>query len=68
YKILPDMAIVDICLSIPSLSTVYMHHWCNSDKEKRIACYPYQWTLMERDRQLLGANKYYIFKGLEIID
>ncbi|KQL59248.1 NADH dehydrogenase [Amazona aestiva] len=37
-------------------------------QEKRIARYPYQWTLMERDRRLSGVNKYYVSKGLENID
>ncbi|XP_074004369.1 NADH dehydrogenase [ubiquinone] 1 alpha subcomplex subunit 1 [Numenius arquata] len=68
YEILPGMAIMGICLSIPGLSTVYMHRLCNGGKEKRIARYPYQWTLMERDRRLSGVNKYYVSKGLENID
>ncbi|KAM6251882.1 NADH dehydrogenase [ubiquinone] 1 alpha subcomplex subunit 1 [Spheniscus humboldti] len=68
YEILPGMAIMGICLTIPGLSTVYMHRWCNGGKEKRIARQPYQWTLMERDRRLSGVNKYYVSKGLENID
>ncbi|XP_009473211.1 PREDICTED: NADH dehydrogenase [ubiquinone] 1 alpha subcomplex subunit 1, partial [Nipponia nippon] len=32
-------------------------------QEKRIARYPYQWTLMERDRRVSGVNKYYISKA-----
>ncbi|NWT37695.1 NDUA1 dehydrogenase, partial [Rissa tridactyla] len=63
YEILPGMAIMGICLAIPGLSTVYMHRWCNGGKEKRIARYPYQWTLMERDRRLSGVNKYYVSKA-----
>uniref|UniRef100_A0A8B9S7E3 Uncharacterized protein n=1 Tax=Apteryx owenii TaxID=8824 RepID=A0A8B9S7E3_APTOW len=41
---------------------------CVCAQEKRIARYPYQWTLMERDRRLSGVNKYYVSKGLENID
>uniref|UniRef100_A0A8C3K136 NADH dehydrogenase [ubiquinone] 1 alpha subcomplex subunit 1 n=1 Tax=Calidris pygmaea TaxID=425635 RepID=A0A8C3K136_9CHAR len=63
YEILPGMAIMGVCLSIPGLSTVFMHRLCNGGKEKRIARYPYQWTLMERDRRLSGVNKYYISKA-----
>ncbi|NXJ61597.1 NDUA1 dehydrogenase, partial [Rostratula benghalensis] len=63
YEILPGMAIMGICLTIPGLSTVYMHRLCNGGKEKRIARYPYQWTLMERDRRLSGVNKYYVSKA-----
>ncbi|XP_009577577.1 PREDICTED: NADH dehydrogenase [ubiquinone] 1 alpha subcomplex subunit 1, partial [Fulmarus glacialis] len=36
--------------------------------EKRIARYPYQWTLMERDRRGAGVNKDYVSQGLENID
>ncbi|KAM7147595.1 NADH dehydrogenase [ubiquinone] 1 alpha subcomplex subunit 1-like [Molossus nigricans] len=37
-------------------------------KEKRVAYYSYQWTLMERDKQVSGVNCYYVSKGLENID
>lgn len=36
---------------------------CARPQEKRIARYPYQWTLMERDRRLSGVNKYYVSKA-----
>ncbi|PKK26896.1 NADH dehydrogenase (ubiquinone) 1 alpha subcomplex, 1, 7.5kDa [Columba livia] len=52
----------------PGLSTVYMHRLHNGGKEKRIARYPFQWHLMERDRRVSGVNKYYVSKGLENID
>lgn len=32
YEILPGMAIMGVCLSIPGLSTIYMHRWCNGGK------------------------------------
>lgn len=32
-------------------------------QEKRIAHYPYMWTLMERDRRLSGVNKHYVPKA-----
>ncbi|XP_010188779.1 PREDICTED: NADH dehydrogenase [ubiquinone] 1 alpha subcomplex subunit 1, partial [Mesitornis unicolor] len=41
---------------------------CAYPQEKRIARYPYQWALMERDRRVSGVNKYYVSKGLENID
>ncbi|NWH78898.1 NDUA1 dehydrogenase, partial [Piaya cayana] len=63
YEILPGLAIMGICLNIPGLSTVFMHRWSNGGKEKRIARYPFQWTLMERDRRVSGVNKYYVSKA-----
>ncbi|XP_023781825.1 NADH dehydrogenase [ubiquinone] 1 alpha subcomplex subunit 1 [Cyanistes caeruleus] len=68
YEILPGMAIMGVCLSIPGIATVFMHRLCHGGKEKRIARYPYEWTLMERDRRLSGVNKHYVSKGLENID
>ncbi|XP_071614303.1 NADH dehydrogenase [ubiquinone] 1 alpha subcomplex subunit 1 [Heliangelus exortis] len=68
YEILPGMAIMGICLSIPGLSTIFMHRLSNGGKEKRIARFPFQWVLMERDRRISGVNKYYVSKGLENID
>ncbi|XP_009995525.1 PREDICTED: NADH dehydrogenase [ubiquinone] 1 alpha subcomplex subunit 1, partial [Chaetura pelagica] len=41
---------------------------CAFPQEKRVARYPFQWTLMERDRRISGVNKYYVSKGLENID
>ncbi|NWR27414.1 NDUA1 dehydrogenase, partial [Tachuris rubrigastra] len=63
YEILPGMAIMGVCLSIPGFSTIFMHRLCNGGKEKRIARYPFQWALMERDRRISGVNKYYVSKA-----
>ncbi|KAL9837458.1 NADH dehydrogenase [ubiquinone] 1 alpha subcomplex subunit 1 [Geothlypis trichas] len=65
YEILPGMAIMGVCLSVPGMATIFMHRLCNGGKEKRIARYPYEWTLLERDRRLSGVNKHYVSKGLE---
>ncbi|NWY20567.1 NDUA1 dehydrogenase, partial [Aphelocoma coerulescens] len=63
YEILPGMAIMGVCLSLPGIATVFMHRVCHGGKEKRIARYPYEWTLLERDRRLSGANKHYVPKA-----
>ncbi|NXU06306.1 NDUA1 dehydrogenase, partial [Buphagus erythrorhynchus] len=63
YEILPGMAIMGVCLSVPGIATVFMHRLCHGGKEKRIARYPYEWTLMERDRRLSGVNKHYVPKA-----
>ncbi|OWK60483.1 NADH dehydrogenase [ubiquinone] 1 alpha subcomplex subunit 1 [Lonchura striata] len=63
YEILPGMAIMGVCLTIPGMATIFMHRWCHGGKEKRVARYPYEWTLMERDRRLSGVNKYYVSKA-----
>ncbi|NXH91301.1 NDUA1 dehydrogenase, partial [Edolisoma coerulescens] len=63
YEILPGMAIMGVCLSVPGITTVFMHRVCHGGKEKRIARYPYEWTLLERDRRLSGVNKHYVPKA-----
>ncbi|NWU76122.1 NDUA1 dehydrogenase, partial [Onychorhynchus coronatus] len=63
YEILPGMAIMGVCLSIPGLSTIFVYRLSNGGKEKRIARYPFQWALMERDRRISGVNKYYVSKA-----
>ncbi|NWR19433.1 NDUA1 dehydrogenase, partial [Emberiza fucata] len=63
YEILPGMAIMGVCLSIPGMATIFMHRLCNGGKEKRIARYPFEWTLLERDRRLSGVNKHYVSKA-----
>uniref|UniRef100_A0A8D2P9J4 NADH dehydrogenase [ubiquinone] 1 alpha subcomplex subunit 1 n=1 Tax=Zosterops lateralis melanops TaxID=1220523 RepID=A0A8D2P9J4_ZOSLA len=68
YEILPGMAIMGACLSVPGIATIFMHRLSYGGKEKRIAHYPYMWTLMERDRRLSGVNKHYVPKGLENIN
>ncbi|XP_063793404.1 NADH dehydrogenase [ubiquinone] 1 alpha subcomplex subunit 1 [Pseudophryne corroboree] len=68
YEILPGFAIMLGCLTIPGLSTVYIHRWTNGGKEKRVARLPYQWYLMKRDERVSGEHLYYKSKGLENID
>ncbi|XP_027489492.1 NADH dehydrogenase [ubiquinone] 1 alpha subcomplex subunit 1-like [Corapipo altera] len=63
YEILPGMAIMGVCLSIPGFSTMFINRLNNGGKEKRIARFPFQWTLMERDRRISGVNKYYVSKA-----
>ncbi|XP_053130024.1 NADH dehydrogenase [ubiquinone] 1 alpha subcomplex subunit 1 [Hemicordylus capensis] len=68
YEILPCATVMYVCLTIPGIATVFIHRYTNGGKEKRIARYPYQWLLMERDRRVSGTNRYYDSKGLENID
>ncbi|XP_035179536.1 NADH dehydrogenase [ubiquinone] 1 alpha subcomplex subunit 1 isoform X2 [Oxyura jamaicensis] len=68
YEILPGMAIMAACLSVPGLATVFVQRLSNGGKEKRVAHYPYQWALMERDKRLSGMSKHYVAKGLENIN
>ncbi|XP_037672769.1 NADH dehydrogenase [ubiquinone] 1 alpha subcomplex subunit 1-like [Choloepus didactylus] len=67
-EILPGLAIMGVCLLIPGVATVNIHKFTNGGKEKRVAHYSYQWSLMERDRWISGVNCYYVSKGLENID
>ncbi|XP_059202495.1 NADH dehydrogenase [ubiquinone] 1 alpha subcomplex subunit 1 [Centropristis striata] len=67
YEILPSLGIMTVCLIIPGVATAQIHKLTNGGKEKRTARYPWQWTLMERDRRVSGTNKYYESKGLENI-
>uniref|UniRef100_F6W6M1 NADH dehydrogenase [ubiquinone] 1 alpha subcomplex subunit 1 n=2 Tax=Monodelphis domestica TaxID=13616 RepID=F6W6M1_MONDO len=59
FEILPGLAIMGVCLTIPGFSTILIHKYTNGGKEKRIARNHYQWSLMERDRRLSGTNRYY---------
>uniref|UniRef100_A0A8D0H6F8 NADH dehydrogenase [ubiquinone] 1 alpha subcomplex subunit 1 n=1 Tax=Sphenodon punctatus TaxID=8508 RepID=A0A8D0H6F8_SPHPU len=68
YEILPSLGVMYACLCLPGLSNTWIQRYTNGGKEKRIARYPYQWLLMERDRYLSGNNQYYNTKGLENID
>ncbi|XP_024422489.1 NADH dehydrogenase [ubiquinone] 1 alpha subcomplex subunit 1 [Desmodus rotundus] len=68
FEILPGMAVMGVCLLIPGIATAHIHRYCNGNKEKRVAYFPYQWHLMERDRRVSGVNRYYVSKGLENID
>uniref|UniRef100_A0A8C9JXP8 NADH dehydrogenase [ubiquinone] 1 alpha subcomplex subunit 1 n=1 Tax=Panthera tigris altaica TaxID=74533 RepID=A0A8C9JXP8_PANTA len=61
FEILPGIGIMVV-------STAYIHRFCNEGKEKRVAYYPYQWSLMQRDRHISGVNRYYVSKCLENID
>ncbi|CAM5140817.1 unnamed protein product [Eretmochelys imbricata] len=68
YEILPGVAVMCLCLTVPGVSLTHIHRYLNGGKEKRIARQPYQWHLMERDRRLSGVNEYHRSKGLENID
>uniref|UniRef100_A0A8C3B884 NADH dehydrogenase [ubiquinone] 1 alpha subcomplex subunit 1 n=1 Tax=Cairina moschata TaxID=8855 RepID=A0A8C3B884_CAIMO len=63
YEILPGMAIMAACLSVPGLATVFVQRWSSGGKEKRVARYPYQWALMQRDKRLSGGSKHYEAKA-----
>ncbi|XP_057351841.1 A-kinase anchor protein 14 isoform X1 [Manis pentadactyla] len=62
FEILPGIAVMAACLVIPGVATAHIHRFSNGGKEKRIAYYPYQWTLMERDKRISGVNRYYVSK------
>ncbi|XP_061747992.1 NADH dehydrogenase [ubiquinone] 1 alpha subcomplex subunit 1 [Nerophis ophidion] len=68
YEILPGFAIMTVCLIIPGVATAQLHKFCNGGKEKRIARFPWQYYLMDRDRRVSGTGKYYDSKGLENIN
>ncbi|XP_077588653.1 NADH dehydrogenase [ubiquinone] 1 alpha subcomplex subunit 1 [Stigmatopora nigra] len=67
YEILPGLSIMAVCLMIPGIATANIHKFTNGGKEKRIARYPWQWHLMERDKRVSGTGLYYESKGLENI-
>ncbi|XP_025740760.1 NADH dehydrogenase [ubiquinone] 1 alpha subcomplex subunit 1-like [Callorhinus ursinus] len=68
FEILPRIGIMAVCLVIPCIATAHIHRFSNGDKEKRVAYYPYPWSLMQRNRWVSGVNRYYVSKGLENID
>ncbi|KAM5289743.1 NADH dehydrogenase [ubiquinone] 1 alpha subcomplex subunit 1 [Glossophaga mutica] len=68
FEILPGIAVMGVCLILPGIATAHLHKFSNGRKEKRVAYYPYQWSLMERDKRVSGVNRYYVSKGLENID
>ncbi|KAM9063075.1 NADH dehydrogenase [ubiquinone] 1 alpha subcomplex subunit 1-like [Sarcophilus harrisii] len=68
FEILPAMAVMSVCLTIPGISTTLIQKYTNGGKEKRIARNRYQWSLMERDRRLSGFDRYYEAKGLDTIN
>ncbi|XP_063102405.1 NADH dehydrogenase [ubiquinone] 1 alpha subcomplex subunit 1 [Cavia porcellus] len=68
FEILPGLGIMGVCLLIPGVATAYLHRFSFGGKEKRVVNFPYQWSMMERDRRISGVNRYYVSKGLENID
>ncbi|CAD7687752.1 unnamed protein product [Nyctereutes procyonoides] len=46
-----------LCLVTPDRATAHTHRFSNRGKEKRVACHPYQWSLMQRDRHGSGVNR-----------
>ena len=68
FEILPGVAVMAACLFILGMATARIHRFTNGGKEKRVAHYSYQWNLVERDRHISGADRYYVPKGLENID
>ncbi|KAM9219933.1 LOW QUALITY PROTEIN: NADH dehydrogenase [ubiquinone] 1 alpha subcomplex subunit 1-like [Dugong dugon] len=66
FKVLPGIAVMATCLLIPRVAAAHIHRFSNGGKEKKIAHFPYQWSLM-RDR-VSGVNCYYVSKSLENID
>ncbi|XP_034882448.1 NADH dehydrogenase [ubiquinone] 1 alpha subcomplex subunit 1-like [Mirounga leonina] len=68
FEILPGIGVMAVCLVLPGMAAAQFHRFSNRGKEKRVACYPYQWSLMQRDRRVSGVNRYYVSKGLENID
>ncbi|KAB0388479.1 NADH dehydrogenase [ubiquinone] 1 alpha subcomplex subunit 1-like [Balaenoptera ricei] len=68
FEILPGVAVMAACLFILGMATARIHRFTNGGKEKRVAHYSYQWNLVERDRRISGADRYYVPKGLENID
>ncbi|KAK9518300.1 hypothetical protein VZT92_023611 [Zoarces viviparus] len=67
YEILPGFAVMTVCLIIPGIATAQIHKFTNGGKEKRIARFPWQWYLMERDKRVSGSGQYHDSKGLENI-
>uniref|UniRef100_A0A8P0TE09 NADH dehydrogenase [ubiquinone] 1 alpha subcomplex subunit 1 n=3 Tax=Canis lupus TaxID=9612 RepID=A0A8P0TE09_CANLF len=62
FEILPRIGIMAMCLVIPGIATAHIHRFSNRGKGERVAYYPYQWNLMERDRPISGVNHYYVSK------
>ncbi|CAM5168198.1 unnamed protein product, partial [Eretmochelys imbricata] len=54
YEILPSMAIMGLCLTIPGVSLIHIHRYLNGGKEKRIAPQPYQWHLWRESGDCRG--------------
>uniref|UniRef100_A0A8C0YYZ7 NADH dehydrogenase [ubiquinone] 1 alpha subcomplex subunit 1 n=1 Tax=Canis lupus familiaris TaxID=9615 RepID=A0A8C0YYZ7_CANLF len=65
FEILPGIGVMAVCLVIPGIATAHIHRFTNGGKEKRVAYYPYQWSLMQRDRRVSGVNRYYVSKAVK---
>ncbi|XP_057405259.1 NADH dehydrogenase [ubiquinone] 1 alpha subcomplex subunit 1-like [Balaenoptera acutorostrata] len=68
FEILPRIAVMAACLSIPGMATARIHRFTNGGKEERVARYSYQRNLIERDRRISAVNRYYASNGLVNID
>ncbi|KAF3830554.1 hypothetical protein GH733_004373 [Mirounga leonina] len=49
-------------LGLPGIARAHIHRLSNGDKEKRVVYYPFQWSLMQRDKWVSGVNHYYVSK------
>ncbi|XP_035584004.1 NADH dehydrogenase [ubiquinone] 1 alpha subcomplex subunit 1-like [Zalophus californianus] len=69
FEILPGIGIVAVVrLVFPGIATAHIHRFGNGGKEKRVVYYPYQWSLMQRDKRVSGVNRYCVSEGLENIN
>ncbi|XP_039098127.1 NADH dehydrogenase [ubiquinone] 1 alpha subcomplex subunit 1-like [Hyaena hyaena] len=68
FKILPGVGVIATCLLISSVAAAHIHRFTNKGKEKRVACYSHQWSLMEGNRCISGVMCYYVSECLENID
>ncbi|XP_032208668.1 NADH dehydrogenase [ubiquinone] 1 alpha subcomplex subunit 1-like [Mustela erminea] len=68
FQILPGINVMALCLFIPGKASEHIHRFTNGGKEKRLAHYSCQRSLMERDRRVSGVNRYHVSRGLENID
>uniref|UniRef100_A0A8C7AMG3 NADH dehydrogenase [ubiquinone] 1 alpha subcomplex subunit 1 n=1 Tax=Neovison vison TaxID=452646 RepID=A0A8C7AMG3_NEOVI len=68
FKILPRIDLTATCLVTPGTAAAHIPRSSTGGKEKTVAYYPCQWSLLQRDRLISGMNCYYMSKGLENID
>ncbi|XP_044940013.1 NADH dehydrogenase [ubiquinone] 1 alpha subcomplex subunit 1-like [Mustela putorius furo] len=68
FEILPRIGVMAVCLVIPSIATAHIHRFTNGSTYNRFTYYPYQWSLIQRDRCISGVDCYYVSKGLENIN
>ncbi|XP_008682655.1 NADH dehydrogenase [ubiquinone] 1 alpha subcomplex subunit 1-like [Ursus maritimus] len=64
FEILPGISVTAMC----SVISEHIHRFSNGGEDKRVAYYPYHWSLMQRDRCVSGVNRYYVSEGLETSD